>query len=162
MSGFFSARPRVSAVSICALLVAVSVSASASANTTDTHTSNTPSAGIMTNPCNGDTFPFTGRFQMTLHSSTDESGGTHFYLHQIELSGSGTAPSGTQYEWHGSISNMNQAIEPDTQTLTNETAGVVVGTGPTDDFLVHFVLHVTLINGQPIVQQSHGELKCVG
>jgi hypothetical protein len=159
MASFLSARPRLLTATFGALFAAAAFAGNALA---DTETMNNPTVGIMTNPCNGDTFPFTGRFQVTYHTSTDETGGIHVYLHNVTLSGSGTAPSGTDYVFNGNLRNIQQSSDPEHHAVTYQGTGEVIGTGPTDDYYVRAVLHITIVAGQPVVETSMSELGCRG
>jgi hypothetical protein len=149
------------AVSIIALPAILAFSSSALAETV---TMRTNGSGVFTNPCNQESFPFTSVTEITFHTSTDESGGVHVYLHNISIDIAGVAPlSGTLYIGHADIRNIFQSMELGVSfTSTNETTAVINGTGPTDDFFAHALVHMTFKDGVLLSQTVLQEMDCKG
>ncbi|HET7489481.1 MAG TPA: hypothetical protein VFJ85_16255 [Acidimicrobiales bacterium] len=102
---------------------------------------------ILTPPCTADTLYFSGGVVLVIHSNVDPWGHVHYSVHDESQAFHGIGiPSGTTYTL-SSTSNLEFAVPGPPAEFTGTDDLRVIGTGPDNNFLVHFTIHGTITAG---------------
>jgi hypothetical protein len=145
-----------------ALLVATAGVAMGQAQTI-TESEHIPVSFSVTNPCNGETVEFSGIAHLVSHGTTDDTGGIHeMFELNLQANGTGTE-SGARYQISEGTSGVANSSATGAEEFTFPTRLLVIGEGPTPNFVVHTVAHVTLnAKGEFTVFFVHEKAECKG
>ncbi len=163
---FQHVTPRVRAA-LCALLFAVFAGAGTEAfgqATTTTTNEDIPFTGSAFNPCNGDQVTFSGTLHVVNTMTTDASGGTHLKTHSNYQDVTGTgAPSGVTYQVRTVSNEVVNDNDGPQSTATVISTMKLIAQGPTLNFFLRTVLHVTVnANGQTTSDVQEISFECRG
>jgi predicted small secreted protein len=100
-----------------------------------------PINGAIINPCNGETFTFTGSFHGVFNVTIDDAGGFHLVMND-NIHVSGTGDQGSSYEGGETdqyILNGRVGVE---QTIV--TSFTMISKGSAPNFYQHILIHFTV------------------
>jgi len=102
---------------------------------------NFPINGAIINPCNGETFTYTGSFHGIFNAVVDDGGIVHLVIND-NIHVSGTGDEGSSYvgsETDQSIFNGRAGVEQ-----TNATSFKMISKGSAPNFYMHVLVHFTV------------------
>jgi hypothetical protein len=122
-----------------------------------------PVSGVVYNPCNGHDYAFQGMCHLVGRETIDASGGAHFGFHvncHVELVDLVTGLRGVGNEEDNYSYNSSG---PPPYEFTFTTTFSEIPQGPTDNFIVKGVLHITVnAKGQLTAYVDHFSAECRG
>jgi hypothetical protein len=145
-------------VAIGALFAGV-VSASAAVTSNQT----IPLAGVVPDPCSGESWAFSGFADIRTSMTTDSSGGVHLdfwdNVFQLKLTNTVTGAQGVGTETDHETINL--PVGANEATLTGQFTEITAG--PSDNFILLMVMHVTInANGTGTSNVNNFTTTCVG
>ncbi len=115
--------------------------------------------------CDGDGTPedvlqISGEFHVLVSKTIDENGGVHttFHYQPVNISGTGMI-SGDTYRGVG-ITRGSTTLTGDNVSDTFVDNFYMIGLKSGIKYLAHNTIHVTIVDGQPIVQVDHTDVRC--
>lgn len=161
---FHTVTPR-----LCAALLALLFTAFAGTNafgqaSTTTTNETVPFTSSLFNPCNGDTVTFSGDMHVTNSLTVDSSGGTHLKTHINYQNVTGTGnPSGITYNVRTVTNEVTNDNDGPQSTATVISTVKLIAHGPSLDFYLRFVMHVTVnANGETTSMVQEANFECRG
>ena len=115
--------------------------------------------------CDGDGTPedvlaLSGELHIVITETTDKNGGVHttFHFQPVNLSGIGMI-SGDTYRAVG-ITRGSTTLTGDNVSDTFVDNFYMIGQKSGIKYLAHNTIHVTLVDGEPIVEVDNSEIRC--
>lgn len=109
----------------------------------------------------GETVAFSGYAHGTVSYTQDNSGGMHGRLHLNFQNVSGVSTTGTRYRFNGAGSQITNATANGANTFTFPGNIHMVGQGPNNNFVAHYLLHITInSNGEPTAVFEMVDAEC--
>lgn len=153
---------------VCAALFALLFMAYAGASTPalgqTTTNEDIPFTSSLFNPCNGDLVTFSGTLHVVNTMTTDADGGTHLKTHinYQDVTGTGN-PSGITYKVRTVTNEVVNDDDGPQSTATVISTVKLIAQGPTLDYFMRTVLHVTVnANGETTSTVQEVNVECRG
>ena len=162
---FYTHTPRLLCAALFALLFTAFAGAPAYAQATTVTTNETiPFTGSLSNICNGDQVTFSGTMHVVNAFTTNANGGTHLKTHinYQNVTGTGT-PSGLAYNVRTVTNEVSNDADGAQSNATVISIVKLTAQGPTLDFYLRAVLHVTVnANGVTTSTVQETSIECRG
>ena len=150
-------RKLLTAFGLTLALVALTVPAALASGPAD-HTLPPDEVFEDVNPCTGELATITQSFKTAvLHSNVDSSGGLHF-----KFSGAGAITTTDGFSGRFSGSGVGNIVAGGDVAVDTFTFSATLRNGSGQLVNAHFVGHITVIDGTPVVEVELDSLKCKG